>query len=62
MTQVIGSLESFDPETDNWLAYTDRLEQFFTVNGIANEKKVATPLREELKPGVGAGAGAGVSA
>ena len=44
MTRVIGSLEPFDPETDNWLAYTERLEQFFTVNGIANEKKVATLL------------------
>ena len=39
---IIGSLEPFDPETDNWPAYIERLEQFFSVNNIANEKKVAT--------------------
>ena len=39
---TIGSLEPFDPETDDWPAYIKRLEQFFSVNNIANEKKVAT--------------------
>ena len=39
---VIGSLEPFDPETDNWPAYIERLEQFFSVNNIVDEKKVAT--------------------
>ena len=43
-TTIIGSLEPFDPDTDNWLAYTERLEQFFSVNGIADGKKVATLL------------------
>ena len=36
-TTIIGNLEPFDPDTqtprhldtDNWLAYTERLEQFF---------------------------------
>ena len=27
-SNVIGSLEPFDPEIDNWLAYIERLEQF----------------------------------
>ena len=27
--------ELFDPEIDNWLAYIERLEQFFAVNSIA---------------------------
>ena len=43
-TSVIGNLEPFDPETDNWLAYTERLEQFFAFNSIPDEKKVATLL------------------
>ena len=43
-TSVIGNLEPFDPETDNWLAYTERLEQFFAVNSVPDEKKVATLL------------------
>ena len=29
---------------NDWQAYTERLEQFFTVNSIANEKTVATLL------------------
>ena len=52
MTQVIGSLEPFDPETDNWLAYTERLEQFFTVNRIADEKKVATLFNSNRQKGL----------
>ena len=32
--------ELFDPEIDNWLAYIERLEQFFAVNSIPDEKKV----------------------
>ena len=43
-TAITGSLELFDPDTDNWLAYTERLEQFFSVNHIADDKKVATLL------------------
>ena len=43
-TSVIGNLEPFDPESDNWLAYTERLEQFFAVNSVPDEKKVATLL------------------
>ena len=26
---IIGSLEPYDPETDNWSAYIERLEQPF---------------------------------
>ena len=50
-TSVIGSLKPFDPETDNWLAYTKRLEQFFAVNSVPddNTKKVAG--QKEFNPG-----------
>ena len=43
-SSIIGNLEPFDPEIDNWLAYIERLEQFFVVNSIPDEKKVATLL------------------
>ena len=43
-SSVTGSLEKFDPEIDNWLSYIKRLEQFFDVNSISDEKKVATLL------------------
>ena len=36
---IIGNLEPFDPEIDNWLAYIERLEQFFAVNSIPDEKR-----------------------
>ena len=41
-SSIIGNLKPFDPEMDNWLAYIERLEQFFAVNSIPDEKKVAT--------------------
>ena len=44
-TGVIGKLESFEPGHDNWLVYTERLEQFFVANDIdADKKKVAVLL------------------
>ena len=44
---VIGKLEPFEPGQSDWLLYTERLEQFFVENDIAEDnkkKKVATLL------------------
>ena len=41
---TLGTMDAFDPDTDNWPAYTERLEQFFVANDITNEKKVAVLL------------------
>ena len=41
---TLGTMDPFDPDTDSWPAYTERLEQFFVANDIANEKKVAVLL------------------
>ena len=38
-SSIIGNLELFDPEIDNWLAYIERLEQFFAVNSTPDEKR-----------------------
>ncbi len=42
---MLGSVEPFDPDSDDWQAYTERLEQFFLVNDITtDQKKVAAFL------------------
>ena len=42
---VIGKLEPFEPGQNDWLMYTERLEQFFVANDIEDDKKkVATLL------------------
>ena len=41
---TFGTMDPFDPDTDNWPAYAERLEQFFVANDIADGKKVAVLL------------------
>ena len=41
---TFGTMDPFDPDTDNWPAYAERLEQFFVANDIADGKKVAILL------------------
>ena len=41
---TFGTMDPFDPDTDNWPAYSERLEQFFVANDIADGKKVAVLL------------------
>ena len=36
---VVGSVEKFDFENDNWLAYVERVEQYFVANDITTEEK-----------------------
>ena len=33
-------MEPFDPEKEDWNAYTERFEQFILANGVEGEKKV----------------------
>ena len=37
----LGSMNAFDPDTDDWTAYVERLESFFVTNDIKDEKKVS---------------------
>ena len=37
----LGSMNAFDPDTDDWTAYVERLESFFVANEIKDEKKVS---------------------
>lgn len=42
---LIGSIGPFeDNSQEDWISYSERLEQFFAANSVANEKKVATLL------------------
>ena len=36
---MIGQLESFQPGTDDWEQYSERLEQFITANSITDADK-----------------------
>jgi len=36
----IGSIEPFDEGREDWLAYLERLWQYFLVNGIAGERQL----------------------
>ena len=44
MATRIGTIEPFDPDSNNWEAYVERIDQFFIANGIENDKKVSTFL------------------
>ena len=41
MEASLGSMNAFDPDMDDWSAYVERLELFFTVNEIKDKKKVS---------------------
>ena len=38
---VLGKLDHFDPELEDWLQYVERVEQFFKANGIVGENSMA---------------------
>ena len=38
MSGLLGKIDHFDPELENWSQYVERLEEFFEVNGIVWEK------------------------
>ena len=37
---IIGRIEPFEDTVETWTSYTERLEQYFEVNDIAEDKKV----------------------
>ena len=41
---VIGRIEPFEDTVETWTSYTERLEQYFEVNDIAEDKKVPALL------------------
>jgi hypothetical protein len=40
-TALIGNINPFESNTETWTSYQERLEQYFIVNDIAAEKRVA---------------------
>ena len=43
-TGYIGKIEPFDDSVESWSSYTERLEQYFAVNDVENDKKVPALL------------------
>ena len=41
---ILGAMDSFNPDTDDWSAYIERLDSFFLANEIKDDKKVAVLL------------------
>ena len=41
MAALLGKIEQFDPEQEEWPQYVERLEQFFEANDITGEASVA---------------------
>ena len=41
---IIGRIEPFEDTVETWTSYTERLEQYFEVNDIAEDKKVPALL------------------
>ena len=41
---VLGCMDTYNPDTDDWSAYVKRLNLFFEANEIEDEKKVAVIL------------------
>lgn len=44
MASFIGKMDSYDEATEPWPCYQERLDQYFLVNEIANDKKVPALL------------------
>ena len=39
MATVYGTVSAFDPTTDKWSEYVERLQFYFTANGIKDDSK-----------------------
>ena len=44
MTQIIGKIDCFDETVETWPIYIEKLDQYFAVNEIAEEKNLAALL------------------
>ena len=41
MAGLLGKVESFDPELEEWPQYVERLEHFFEANGVTGDDSMA---------------------
>lgn len=51
MTTVLGRIEEFDPDKEEWSIYVERLQHFFQANGIAEEDKKRAVLLSVMGAG-----------
>ena len=38
---LLGAMDVFNPDVDDWSSYIERLESFFVANDVKDKKKVA---------------------
>ena len=50
MATVHGTLSAFDPAMDNWTEYVERLQFYFTANGIKDDSKKCAVLLSSCGP------------
>ena len=41
MSGLLGSIDKFDPELEDWAQYVERVGQFFEANGFMGEENAA---------------------
>jgi len=41
---MLGNMDNFNPDVDDWSSYVERLESFFLTKKVKDEKKVAVLL------------------
>ena len=44
MAVIHGTIGTFDPTLEDWGSYTERLQQYFTANDVAEDKRKAILL------------------
>lgn len=44
MASYFGRMDAFNPKEEEWLTYVERLEMFFVVNNVPEQKKAASLL------------------
>ena len=44
MVTYFGRMDAFDPKVEEWSTYVERLEMFFVVNNVPDDKKAASLL------------------
>ena len=44
MASYFGRMDAFNPKEEEWLTYVERLEMFFVVNNVPEDKKATSLL------------------
>ena len=51
MAALLGKMDAFDPQHENWPQYIERLDQFFEANDLTGDAKATKRLALSPEPG-----------